>query len=125
MLNDTSTISDSPVLRKACTTPGRYGQSPDLPCRHVEIANRASFLETDQARTHDSGGFDRRSMCMVAAHLVGLGEHDMDVSLVRQFGVRQGLEEAPACIACVFTGSTVTREVFGVFILPIIAERRR
>src|ERR1700730_5800741 len=78
---------------------GRYGEPPGLPRRHVEIADRAGLLEADQARSHHARGFHGRSMYVVAAHFIGLSEHDMHVLLTREFRIGQGFEQTPARVA--------------------------
>src|SRR5260370_340896 len=78
---------------------GRDGEPPGLPRRHVEISDRAGLLEADQAGSHHAGGFHGRSMHVVAAHFIGLSEHDMHVLLTREFRIGQGFEQTPARVA--------------------------
>src|SRR5450631_918335 len=78
---------------------GRYGQPPGLPCRHLEIADLAGLLQADQARPYHAGGFDGRPMHVVAAHFIGLSEHDVHILLIHELRIGQGLAQTAARIA--------------------------
>ena len=99
VLNDTSTIIESPVLRNACTTPGGMVRRQVSPAGTSRSRTIARFLETDQTRADHAGDFDGRSMHVIAAHFVGLSEHDVDVLLGRELRIIQWLKDAAARIA--------------------------
>src|SRR5579863_1952910 len=75
---------------------GRDGEPPDLPGRHVEIADLPLLLEADQAGPGHGGDFHGVLMNMIAAHLVGLGQHHAHVPLSGQFRIVQRLKNAAA-----------------------------
>ena len=99
MLNDTSTIVESPVLRNACTTPGGMVRRHDLPGRHLDIAYRALLLEPHRQGPTTLVVSTAGAVHMIAAHLVRLSEHDMHVLLSLQFCIAQRLEHAATHVA--------------------------